>query len=59
MTGTHGQMWYQKLRNTLETLGYVYTTLDHVVFVHQNGEYIAFHADDMLTMVRGLAELHG
>ena len=27
-------MWYQKLRNTLETLRYVHTTSDHAVFVH-------------------------
>ena len=29
----------------------------HAVFVHQNGECIAFHVDDMLTMARGFAEM--
>ena len=37
--------------------GYVHTTSDHAVFVHQNGECIAFHVDDMLTMARGLVEM--
>jgi len=45
-------MWYQKLRSVLEDLGYVRTASDHAVFVRRNGEYVAFHVDDILAAAK-------
>jgi len=51
------RMWYKKLKDSLDDLGYQRTASDHAVFVRRTGEFncIAFHVDDILILARDVA----